>query len=102
MSQCENQEVVSERPGYDRLWLWFGLSRAGWLTVPRVLMHEMPDDWQNKMAELLEQYDDFYTNQPPISAHVSLKEGGKFTCMFKWLHNYRYPAKHKIENMKSL
>ena len=28
--------------GCDDLWEWFGLSRASWLTMPRILMHEMP------------------------------------------------------------
>lgn len=39
-------------PGYDALWGWFGLSRASFLVLPRVLMHEMPDDWQLRMAAL--------------------------------------------------
>jgi hypothetical protein len=45
------------RPGYNRLWLWFSISRTGWVTLPRVLIHEMPDDWQDRMAALLEEYD---------------------------------------------
>ena len=30
--------------GRDRLWRWFGLSRASWLTVPRVPTEPPPHD----------------------------------------------------------
>ena len=43
--------------GHDRLWVWFGLGRPSWLTMPRVMMHAMPDDWQERMAALLEEWD---------------------------------------------
>lgn len=33
--------------GYEKLWLWFGLS----LTIPRSMI------WQNKMADLLEEWE---------------------------------------------
>jgi len=45
------------KKGYDKLWSWFGLSYASFLTLPRVMMHEMPDEWQGKMADLLEEWD---------------------------------------------
>lgn len=63
-------------------------------------MHEMPDEWQDKMATLLNEYEETFPNQPPVSTHVSIKEGGKFTVMFNWLCNYRYPSKHKIAQMR--
>jgi cation transport regulator ChaB len=50
--------------GSDRLWLWFSLSYANFLTLPRALMHQMPEEWQDKMAELLEEFDDTYKNTP--------------------------------------
>lgn len=40
--------------GENALWLWFGLSRASWLTLPRVLMHEMPDEWRDVPIEDME------------------------------------------------
>ncbi len=40
------------------LHLWFGLSYAAFLVMPRVAMMQMPEDWQEKMAELLNQYDE--------------------------------------------
>ena len=29
---------------------WFGLSYASFLTLPRVLMEAMPEEWQRKMT----------------------------------------------------
>lgn len=40
------------------LHLWFGLSYAAFLVMPRVAMMQMPKEWQEKMAELLNQYDE--------------------------------------------
>lgn len=34
---------------------WFELTYAQFLVVPRVIMSGMPEDWQEKMAELLDQ-----------------------------------------------
>ena len=30
----------------ERLSRWFGLSYASWLTMPRVMMEAMPEEWQ--------------------------------------------------------
>lgn len=97
----ENKSMI-ETPGRDRLWLWFGLGRASFLTMPRVLMHEMPDDWQSKMAALLEEYDATFTEWPPdIGTRVQITDAGKLTRLHGWLKEYRYPAKGKIENLKA-
>lgn len=88
--------------GRDRLWLWFSLSRASWLTLPRVLLHEMPDDWQNKMAELLEIYEQTFVNWPNgIGTRVQITDGGKLSGQHKWLNNYRYPAQSKIAALRA-
>lgn len=91
-----------ERKGYDRLWLWFGLSRASWITVPRVLAHEMTDEWQNKMAALLEEYEQTFTNWPEgIGTRVQLTDSEHLTVLHNWLLNYRHPAKWKIATLRS-
>lgn len=78
--------------GYQRLWLWFGLSRASWLTLPRVLMHEMPDDWQERMAVLLEEWDDEHSRLVDTpDTFVSAKRGRRFCKFPSWLLNYRHP-----------
>jgi hypothetical protein len=90
---------MSERPGYERLWGWFGLSRASWLSVPRVLMHEMPDEWQEQMAALLEQLSETFPNAPLDEIHVSVKERGKFVSMPDWI-GYRYPDKEALDSFR--
>ena len=91
-----------ERKGYDRLWRWFEISRAGWVTIPRVLLHEMPDEWQDKMAALLEEYQETFTNWPEgIGTRVQITDCGHLTSCHNWLNNYRHPAKGKIATLRS-
>lgn len=92
---------IIEGEGYADLWGWFGLSRAGFLALPRVLMHEMPDEWQRQMAALLEQYDDTFPNQPDMRTRVhATTMDGKLTKFPDFLLNYRHPDKAAIEGMK--
>ena len=37
--------------------LWFNLSYAQFLTVPRLVLESMPPEWQRKMAALLREMD---------------------------------------------
>jgi len=86
--------------GHAQLWLWFGLSRASWLTLPRVMMHEMPDEWQAKMAALLEQWDATWTNPPDIETCVQIRQEGKFVATPEFLVNYRHPDYEALSGMK--
>lgn len=88
------------REGYNKLWSYFGLSRASWLTLPRVMCHAMPDEWQRKMAELMEEWDDTWVNQPDFTPYVNLKQDNKFTKTPEWLLNYRHPNEKVLESMK--
>jgi len=88
-----------QSPSDGDLWKWFGLSYASWLTIPRVLLHEMPLDWQNKMTKLLEEYDDVFSNTPSLDTFVNLKKDGKFVKMPDWI-DYRHPRQDLIEPMK--
>ena len=92
---------VVERTGEDALWLWFGLSHASWLAIPRVLMHEMPDAWQAKMAQLLAEYDAAYPNQPDLGTRVQVTKNGKLTRTPDWLIDYRHPDHKRIKEMRS-
>jgi hypothetical protein len=94
------RENIARRKGYDRLWRWFGLSYASWLTLPRILMHEMPDDWQNKMAALLEQWDETFNGDGMPAPSVSAKRGGKYTSWPSWLLNYRHPDIGEIKKVR--
>ena len=87
--------------GREKLWGWFSLSYASWLTLPRVLMHEMPDEWQNKMAELLEDWDNTWDDfLPGVECKVVAEIDGHDVEMPSFLINYRHPAKEEIDQFK--
>jgi len=89
--------------GYDRLWNWFSLSYASWLTLPRVLMHEMPDEWQNDMAKLLEEWDRTWTGKDlPLPIVAAKLDTGKFSRWPNWLLNYRRPNKEEIVKLREV
>lgn len=77
---------------------YFGLSYATWLTLPRVLMEAMPKHWKEAMANLLNQYDDAYPNQPELGTTVRVTVGGKLVDTPEWLLNYRHPD-HAMINL---
>lgn len=88
------------RKGYERLWAWFSLSSAAWLTLPRVMMHEMPDEWQGKMAALLDEWDNTWDSYELPTPSVNARIGGKFIKWPRWLLNYQYPDRYEVEKMR--
>ena len=86
--------------GREKLWRWFGLSRASYLVIPRVLAHEMPDAWQYKTAELLDEYDRQFPNIPDLGTRVLTTKNGRLVKTPEWLLNYRYPQWIEIEKLK--
>jgi len=88
--------------GYDKLWGWFGLDRASFLVLPRVLMHEMPDDWQRRMERLLKEYDRAFPNQPPVGTRVQCTTlDGKLRSWPDWVLNYRRPDTAEIDRLRT-
>lgn len=88
--------------GGSRLWGWFGLSYASFLVLPRVAMHEMPDEWQAKMTDLLEEYDAAFPNQPELSTRVNAvnPRTSKMTKWPAWILNYRRPDVAAVNAMR--
>lgn len=43
---------------------WFELTYGQFLVVPRVIMSAMPEDWQERMVELLDQMDESFDYSP--------------------------------------
>lgn len=81
------------------LQLWFGLSYSSFCVMPRVFMQAMPDEWQEKMAELLFEYDDrIKTSVCGVrSCFVTVKDkDNRFMKMPEELLNYRRPRKEFI------
>lgn len=92
---------MMDTKGYDRLWGWFGISRASFCVMPRVLMHEMPDAWQFKMAKLLEEYDAAYPNQPDVTCRVQIaRSNGRLMRTPEWMINYRRPDRETIQELR--
>lgn len=98
----KNADGAWERPGHDALWDWFGLSYASFITLPRVLAHAMPDEWQAQMAKLLEQFDEAWPGGVDLpTPHVSARDdSNKFTSWPGWLLRYRHPDWEAIEALK--
>ncbi|MDF3933513.1 hypothetical protein [Pseudomonas citronellolis] len=94
--RCSCGALPSDRSGYDRLWLWFGLSRSAYAIMPRVMMHAMPDAWQDRMAALLEEWMEFWPNMPDVDAHVQIRQGGRVIQTPPWLINYRHPDRQQL------
>ena len=90
------------KKGFNALWNWFGLGYASWLTIPRVLLHSMPDDWQQKMAKLLEEYDNYWDfSTLNVGTRVQLiNEQKKLIKTPEWLLQYRHPNYEIIESLK--
>ncbi|MBQ0398077.1 hypothetical protein AB6H26_19995 [Providencia hangzhouensis] len=84
------------------LWDWFGLSYASFLTVPRVLMHEMPAEWQDKMAALLHEYDETFDTSSVVDSVsvVGRDSDGKLAKLPDYILNYRHPDREEIEKLK--
>lgn len=60
--------------------IWFELSYAQFLTVPRLVMESMPYEWQKKMVELLQEMDATFDWRPKKGRYwVKLKDDrGRF------------------------
>ena len=99
----DSGEVKALKVGRDALWTWFGLSYANWLTLPRVMVHEMPDKWQAQMAQLLDEWDEYWdTDDLTLRFVVRAKSAttGRFAKMPRWLMDYRHPNKGELEYHK--
>jgi hypothetical protein len=79
---------------------WFGLSYASWLVMPRVLLQEMSEEWQEKMVDLLEEFNDefpeWYDSKIIDTFEVGGRKGGKYIRVPDWLNNYRRPDRINI------
>lgn len=95
----DSAQALPTGSGYDRLWLWFGLGRAAYAVLPRVMMHAMPDGWQGRMAALLDEWNEAWPNQPDISTTVQIKQANRFIKTPEWLLNYRHPDLAQLESM---
>ena len=72
------------------------------MVLPRILMHEMPDGWQGRMAVLLEEYQNAFPRQPNIGTRVQCTDrGGRLISWPGWLLNYRRPDAVEIHKLRA-
>jgi hypothetical protein len=90
-----NLDVYKESA--EPIHLWFELSYAQYLTIPRSVMQAMPHEWQVRMAECLQQLDNTIDWRPKEGRYwVKLKDGnGRY--VHDPLMNYRHPEKGAIK-----
>jgi len=112
---------IPEPEKLDMIHKWFELSYAQYLTVPRSIMEAMPDAWQTKMAELLNELDVTYNWRPEGQYRCTLHEPDygygeacdrgeeDFDDERFWglpehdpLAEYRHPDKKYIESIKEV
>lgn len=96
--QARLDEEYAKSTEYDQrkdLQCWFGLSYATFLVLPRVAMEQMPEAWQMRMAELLNQYDETINTSAFGVKGCSVRAtdaNGKLMKMPEELLNYRHPT----------
>lgn len=79
------------------------MSYASFLVLPRVLMHEMPDEWQRRMAALLEEFDEEFpglAGGPGFTVRAVSLEDGRLVPMPSELTNYRHPQRMEIDFLR--
>ncbi|MEL7937615.1 hypothetical protein [Pseudomonas delhiensis] len=97
LAQAQGRQAPEpQSTGHDRLWHWFGLSRSAYAIMPRVMMHAMPDDWQGRMATLLDEWMAFWPNMLDIDAYVQIRRAGRIIPTPTWLINYRHPDRQQL------
>ena len=77
------------------MWLWFNLSYAAYLVLPRRLICEMPNVWQKRLVELLDEFEAMlgdYLSDGDLQTNyqVTLRKRGRYIT--DPLRNYRHPG----------
>lgn len=79
---------------------WFELTYASYLVLPRVLLQEMPLEWQEKMVKLLEEMEEEFPNIQGGSYRVLKTKNGKLVKTPEWEINYRRPNRDMIASCR--
>lgn len=99
MSFCQNKDgVFYESP----IHVWFELTYAEFLTVPRLVLESMSFEWQEKMANLLDEIDETFDWRPEEGRYwVKLRDAnGCFS--HAPLNNYRHGSVEHLRKNISL
>lgn len=92
---------LAEGAGQQALDLHFGLSRASWSVLPRVLLNQMPDLWKDRFARLMGELDAEFPHLPPINYIVRAKgANGRFEALPPALCDYRHPDREALKQWR--
>lgn len=92
----EDQEVILESP----IHIWFEMSYAQYLTIPRSIMEAMPHEWQQKMSDLLDELDETYDWRPKEGRYWCRLKNDKGWFVEDPLMQYRHPNSGYIQSIK--
>jgi hypothetical protein len=81
---------------------WFELTYAQYLTVPRSLLETMPQEWQRRFVQCLQELDQTFDWRPKSGRYwVALKDGqGKMRA--DPFREYRHPDRLAINQARRL
>lgn len=84
----------------DPVHIWFGLSYAQYITVPRSIMEAMPYAWQKKMVQLLKELDSTFEWLPKEGRYWCRLKDEKGRFVDDPLMEYRHPDRDYIESIR--
>lgn len=96
--------------GFARLWKLLSDQHAEFVIIPRVLAHEMPDEWQQRMVAIIEEYNAEFPNMPQMRLIIEQlveeepepnRFGGLLPKFSKvslptWMKDFNFPNKAAI------
>lgn len=91
---CE-RDVPDPAFCHEDVHAWFELTYASYLTVPRVLLEQMPAEWQHAFARLMDEMAEHY-RAPLEGEYAVLLRGEAGRYAVDPLRNYRYPDRSAL------
>ena len=90
MTENEPQES-----GHGKLWRRFIRGQC-FVVLPRAYMHEMPDEWQGRMADLLAEIDEALVERDTVMGDIGFvvrgqNRDGKLAKLPEPVFAYKYP-----------
>lgn len=86
MHQDMETPLTPVESGTERMHTWWELSYSNYLTIPRLIIQSMPDDWQGRFCDMLDEAHDLLAQKgiewPPkghsITVQLRHDETGRF------------------------
>lgn len=71
----DNTEKVVDCTERDAIHLWFGLTYASYLVLPRTVLQSMPDEWQARFVKMMDEVEEKFSYPPEGTTYdVRLKD----------------------------